>query len=337
MASVLRTAVIGLGSMGANHARVLAELPDVELAGVADPDAERVARATAGRTVPGFPSGAALLRETHPDLVTVAAPTRTHASLALEAIAAGAHVLVEKPIAATVAEARRLAEAAESAGVLLTVGHIVRFDPAIEALRARLAAGQGGCVLQLRARRVNPFPERIRDVGVIHDLATHDIDVMRYLLGREVERVYAEALRHVNTAFEDLLAGLLHFEDGTLGVLDCNWLTPAKERVLEALCERGVFVVDLAAQSLTFYERFPARAREGAAGAVTEGPMSRYPVAQGEPLRAELAAFCEAVRRGGPPPVAPADAIAALAVAEALAQSAVTGTPVAVAETAASA
>ncbi len=332
MASLLRAAVIGLGSMGANHARVLADLPGIELVGVADSDPERTAQATARRTFPGFPSGAALLRETRPDLVTIAVPTRAHESAALEAIAVGAHVLVEKPIAATIGEAQRLAEAAARAGTMLSVGHIVRFDPAIQALRERLREGQGGRVLQLRARRVNPFPQRIRDVGVIHDLATHDIDIMRYLLGLDVRRVYAEAQRHVNTEFEDLLAGLLHFEEGVLGVLEINWLTPTKERLLEVLCERGMFVVDYEAQSLTFYENFAASAREGAIASVTEGPMTRYPVAHQEPLRAELAAFRDAVRDGGPPPVSPADAIAALAVADALVHSASTGEPVSVAE-----
>ncbi len=332
MASLLRAAVIGLGSMGANHARVLADLPGIDLVGVADSDPERTAQATARRTFPGFNSVAGLLRATQPDLVTIAVPTRAHAATALEAIAAGAHVLVEKPIAATIGEAQGLAEAAARAGTMLSVGHIVRFDPAIQALRERLRADQGGRVLQLRARRVNPFPERIRDVGVIHDLATHDIDIMRYLLGLDVRRVYAEAQRHVNTEFEDLLAGLLHFEEGVLGVLEINWLTPTKERLLEVLCERGMFVVDYEAQSLTFYENFAATAREGAIASVTEGPMTRYPVAHQEPLRAELAAFRDAVRDGGPPPVSPADAIAALTVAEALAQSANTGEPVSVAE-----
>src|SRR5205085_10403124 len=143
--------------------------------------------------------------------------------------------------------AERIAKAAERREVVLTVGHIERYNPAIGELRRRLKDGQGGRVLQIRARRIGPFPHRIRDVGVIHDLAPHDIDIMRYLLDDEVESVFAEARRHINTDNEDLFAGMLRFRGGTQGLLDINWLTPTKERSLTVLCEKGMFVVDYAA------------------------------------------------------------------------------------------
>jgi len=328
MASHLRAAVIGLGSMGANHARVFAELPGVELVGVADADPERVAKATGGRSLPGFPDTARLLAETRPDLVSVVVPTGLHEEVALQVIAAGANLLVEKPIAATLDAASRIAAAARARGVLLTVGHIERFNPAVRELKSRLQAGQGGRVLQVRARRVGPFPHRIRDVGVIHDLAPHDIDIMRYLLDDEVDRVYAEARRHINTDHEDLLAGMLHFHGGAVGVLDINWLTPTKERTLTVLCEKGMFLADYAAQTLAFYENFAASAREGAIASVTEGPMTRYPIASREPLRVELESFRDAVRDHAPPIVSAHDGMVALAVAEALVRSAEEQMPV---------
>jgi predicted dehydrogenase len=330
MAGPLRAAVIGLGSMGANHARVFAELPGVELVGVADADPERVAKATGGRSLPGFPDTGRLLAETHPDLVSVVVPTGLHEAVAMEVIEAGASLLVEKPIAATLDSAMRISSAAESRGVVLTVGHIERFNPAVQELKARLKAGQGGRVLQLRARRVGPFPHRIRDVGVIHDLAPHDIDIMRYLLDDEVDRVYAEARRHINTENEDLVAGMLHFHDGAIGVLDINWLTPTKERTLTVLCEKGMFAADYAAQTLAFYENFAASAREGAIASVTEGPMTRYPIASREPLRVELEAFRDAVRDHTAPRVGAHDGMVALAVAEALVRSSEEGLPVSV-------
>ncbi|MBI2764311.1 MAG: Gfo/Idh/MocA family oxidoreductase [Chloroflexi bacterium] len=331
MPTVLRAAVIGLGSMGANHARVLSDTPGVELAGVADPDPERVQKAVGGRPVAGFAGVAELLAETRPDFVSIVVPTGLHESVALQAIEAGAHVLVEKPIAATLDAAARLARAAEKRGVILTVGHIERFNPAIRELKARLDAGQGGRVIQVRARRVGPFPHRIRDVGVIHDLAPHDIDIMRYLLAADVERVFAEARRHINTANEDLFAGSLRFAGGAMGLLDINWLTPMKERSLTVLCEKGMFVADYAAQSLVFYENYAAAAREGAIASVTEGPMTRYPIANREPLRVELEAFRDAILAGGPAPVSAADGMAALAIAEALVQSSREDRPIAVA------
>ncbi|MGI8926063.1 MAG: Gfo/Idh/MocA family oxidoreductase [Tepidiformaceae bacterium] len=327
----LRAAVIGLGSMGANHARVLSDLPGVELAAVADADPARVAKTTAGRSFPGFPDARTLLAEARPDFVSIVVPTGLHEAVALEVIAAGVHLLVEKPIAASVPSAERIAAAAVAAGVILSVGHIERFNPAIGELKRRLDAGQGGRVLQVRARRVGPFPHRIRDVGVIHDLAPHDIDIMRYLLGDEVERVYAEARSHINTGNEDLFVGMLRFRNGALGLLDINWLTPTKERTLTVLCEKGMFAADYAAQSLSFYENYAASAREGAVASVTEGPMTRYPIASREPLRIELESFRDAIRSGAQPAVTAADGIAALAVAQALVVSAASGAPVSVA------
>lgn len=330
MARDLRAAVIGLGSMGANHARVFSDLPGVELVGVADADAARVQKAINGRPIPGFPDAARLLAETSPELVCVVVPTGLHEDVAIDAIERGAHVLVEKPIAATLDAAGRIAAAAEKRGRILTVGHIERFNPAVRELKRRLDEGQGGRVLQVRARRVGPFPHRIRDVGVIHDLAPHDIDIMRYLLGDEIERVYAESRRHIATENEDLFAGMVTFASGAMGLLDINWLTPAKERSLTVLCERGMFVVDYAAQQLAFYENFAAAAREGAIASVTEGPMTRYPVANREPLRVELEAFRDAVLAGGPAPVSAYDGMVALAIAEALVRSSDGGVPVAV-------
>ncbi len=328
MTATLKAAVIGIGSMGANHMRVLGDMAGVELVGVADADAARVAQLTAGRSFPGFTDVATLLAETQPDLVSIVVPTGMHEAVALACIDAGAAVLVEKPIAGTMTAAEHIAEAARSRGTVLTVGHIERFNPAIRELKARLAAGQGGRVLQIRARRVGPFPHRIRDVGVIHDLAPHDIDVMRYLLGDEVERVYAEAQRRINTDNEDIFVGMLHFQGGALGVLDINWLTPTKERTLTVLCEKGMFRADYAAQSLEFYENYAAVAREGAIASVTEGPMTRYPIANREPLRAELEAFRDAVLGTSPVEVTAFDGMVALAVSEALVESADLAMPV---------
>jgi len=320
----LRAAVIGLGSMGANHARVLSEMDGVQLVAVCDSDPARVARGP----IPGFTDVARMLSETAPQMVSVVVPTGLHEQIALEVIESGANLLIEKPIAHSLEAGARLARAAEARGSILTVGHIERFNPAVRELKRRLDSGEGGRILQIRARRVGPFPHRIRDVGVIHDLAPHDIDIMRYLLGAEVDRVYAEARRHIHTANEDMFVGMLHFDDNTLGILDINWLTPAKVRELMVLTEGGMFVVDYLAQSLTFYENYAAQAREGSIGSVSEGPMVRYPSTPREPLRVELEAFRDAVRAGGPPPVSAVDGLAALAVAEALVHSAETSEPV---------
>lgn len=317
--------------MGANHVRVLSEMDGVRLVAVADADPARLERISTSRNVPGFASAEQLLSETNPDMVSVVVPTSLHEVVAIAVINSGANLLVEKPLGSTLHSAARIAAAAQAAGVTLTVGHIERFNPAIRELRRRLDDGQGGRVLQVKARRVGPFPHRIRDVGVIHDLAPHDIDIMRYLLGDEVDRVYAESRRHINTDNEDLFAGMLHFSNGAIGILEINWLTPAKVRELTVLCERGMFVVDYLAQSLTFYENYAATARDAMPQSVTEGPMTRYPLANAEPLRVELEAFRDAIRDHLPAPVSAHDGMAAIAVAEALVRSADEHQPIPVA------
>ena len=220
----------------------------------------------------------------------------------------------------------RLRDAAEASGIPLMVGHIERFNPAVRELKRRLDAGELGRVIELRARRVGPFAERRRDVGVVHDLATHDIDVLRFLLGCEVEQVQAETQRGLRTEFEDALAGLLRFEDGAVGVLEVNWLTPVKVRELAVLGERGMFVLDYITQELSCYEIVAAVPTAGAGWPASvsglEGAMTRLPVEREEPLRAELSAFLRTARGLEPPPVSAADGIAAIRVADALVEAA---------------
>src|SRR4029077_20525372 len=189
----LRAGVVGLGMMGRNHVRVYEEvLPAVELIAVADPDPVALRKATTGRVARGYPDPRTMFDEEHLDLVSIVAPTSLHRQVTMEALASGANVLVEKPIASDRADAEAMISAAQNARLLLTVGHIERFNPAIRELRRRLAAGELGRIFQVKATRLGPFPARIRDVGVVLDLAPHDIDVMRFLLDSEPIRLYAE-------------------------------------------------------------------------------------------------------------------------------------------------
>ncbi len=325
---MLRVGVIGAGVMGRNHARVLRDLDGVTLTAIADTNVS-AARAAAERLgVPWFESAEALLDAARPDAVTVAAPTGEHLRIALAAIARGVHLLVEKPITSTVDEADAMITAAASAGVVLGVGHVERYNPAIIELARRLARGELGRVFKVHARRLGPFPDRIRDVGVVIDLATHDLDVMRYLLGAEVVRVYAETERHVHTAHEDLLSGLVRFDNGVVGVLDVNWLTPAKVRELTVTGERGMFIANYLTQDLYFHENDYTHGdwtTHQMLRGVSEGSMTRVKLDRVEPLRAELAAFVDAVMGGVGPVVSGADGLAALRVAAALVESGRTG------------
>lgn len=335
----LRAGVVGLGMMGRNHVRVWDEaVPGVELAAVADPDADAVERATAGRRARGYATVERMLAEEALDLVSIVAPTSLHLPVTLAALEAGANVLVEKPIAATREEAVAMMDAASAAGRMLTVGHIERFNPAIRELRRRLEANELGRIFQIKATRLGPFPARIRDVGVVVDLGPHDLDVMRYLVGSEPIRLYAETERRIHTDHEDLFTGLVKFANGVVGVLDINWLTPTKQRTLSVTGERGMFVADYLTQDLVRYENPDAGATwvRPSGGApitsVSEGEMTRYSIRRAEPLVVELTEFATAVRDGGAPPVDPHDAMVALLLARTMVASAESGAVIAGAE-----
>jgi len=329
---MLKAAVIGVGAMGQHHARVYDQITETQLAGVADANTEAGERIARLHHTTTYTDHHELLDETRPDVVTVAVPTEFHARVALDALEAGCHVLIEKPIAATEEQAQELIERADALGRKLMVGHIVRFDPAVQALKERLEAGELGHIFQVRCRRLGPFPARIQDVGVVIDLATHDLDMIRYLTGQEVVRVYAETEQEIHSEHEDLLIGTVRLADGTIGVLDINWLTPTKVRELTVTGERGMFRVDHLMQDLYFYENAETDSERWSAisllRGVSEGRMIRYPVHKYEPLKAELESFVRAVLDDEPVPVSGKDGLAALKLARALIQSGREGRPI---------
>ena len=285
--------------MGRNHARVYHELPDIELIGIADVDGARAQRLAYLCGTRPFVNYQEMLERECPDAVSVAVPTQMHCAVVADALAAGAHVLVEKPIAASLDEADRLVAMAHDCQRILMVGHIERFNPAAIELKRRLDLGELGRIFQIHARRLGPFPPRVRDVGVVVDLATHDLDVMRWLTGSEAVRLYAEVKREVHTSREDLLSAIVRFRNDALGVLEINWLTPTKVRELCVTGERGMFRVDYLTQDLYFFENAEASGTTwnplSVLRGVSEGAMIRFAVQRVEPLRAELEAFIGAV------------------------------------------
>ena len=318
-----KVAVIGVGAMGRNHARIYSELPDVKLVGVADPDTKIVEELARRYGTSAYTDYVRLLDEQKPDAVTVAVPTVDHLEVALQVIERGIHLLVEKPIAFSVEEGQQIIDAAEQTQVKLVVGHIERFNPAVIALKAHLANGELGRVFQIEARRQGPFPARVRDVGVVIDLAVHDLDVIRYVSGTEVTRVYAETERRIHSTHEDLLTGLVRLTDGVIGMLTINWLTPTKIRELYVTGERGMFRVDYLTQDLYFFENATANSGDEwdalrVLRGVSEGRMIRHVVNKKEPLRAEQEAFLAAVRGESPVSVTGLDGLKALELARAV-------------------
>lgn len=320
----LKVAVIGVGSMGYNHARVYGDMPQVELVGVADVSETAVSNVTRRFGGQPYTDYQKMLDDLKPDAVTIAVPTTMHLDVALQVIKRGIHLLVEKPIAFSEKEGQQIIDAAQKANVKLMIGHIERFNPAITALKGHLAEGDLGRVFQIDARRQGPFPARVQDVGVVIDLAVHDLDVMRFITDQDIVRVYAETERRIHSKHEDLLTSLVRLEDNTIGTLTINWLTPTKIRELLVIGERGMFRVDYLTQDLYFYENgatatgdWPFRVLRG----VSEGRMIRHVVAKREPLRAEQDAFIAAIEGDIPVPVSGEDGLRVLQLAKTIVES----------------
>ena len=325
---MLRAGVIGVGSIGRHHVRIYKQLDEVELVAIADIDEARRSALARRYRVAAYADYEEMLTGEKLDVVSISVPTELHRDVALAAIARGVHVLVEKPIAASVQQADEMIQAAAARGLTLTVGHVERFNPAVVELKRRLAAGELGHVFQVHARRLSPFPTYIRDVGVVMDLATHELDIMRYLLGSEAERIFAETERNLHKRYEDMLSGIIRFENGIVGVLDINWLTPTKVRELRITGERGMFLVDYLKQDLYFYENSEAPSRWDAMAlfrGVGEGNVVKLHLNRVEQLEAEIKAFLDAAAGRAQPVVTGVDAIRALALVQLLIASAEAG------------
>ncbi len=290
----LRAGLVGVGMMGRHHARVLGSLDGVELVAVVDP----------GGDPHGVANGRELLASVGEliargvDYAMVAAPTALHEAIGLELAEAGIHALIEKPLATNTPAAKRLTLAFASRGLVGAVGHIERYNPALQQMRKRLEAGDLGAVYQITTRRQGPFPARIADVGVVKDLATHDIDLTAWVARSPFESVSARVAYKSGREHEDLVAAVGQLEDGTITNHLVNWLSPFKERLTIVTGERGAFVADTVTADLTFHANASVVTEWEAVAAfrgVSEGDLIRYAFAKPEPLRAEHEAFRDAV------------------------------------------
>lgn len=329
----LRAAVLGLGMMGRHHARILQALPGVVFAGAVDPAGDRHGAVRDAALV--FGSIEQLLDATRIDMAVIALPTEEHLPAALALADAGVHMLIEKPLAASSAEADQIIAAIERRGLAAAVGHVERFNPSLMALRERLLAGQLGDVFLVATERVGPFPERIRDVGVVKDLATHDLDIVRWVADAPITTVSAQTAHRTGRPHEDLVlvTGRLASDVPFNTIVD--WLTPTKTRRTRVLGDRGMLVAETVTADLTFYENGRVTSdwtSTQALRGVSEGDATRYALARREPLRTELEAFRDLVAGDREAPVVTlAQGLAALRTAEAVLESARSGQTVEVA------
>ncbi len=297
----LKNGVVGVGVMGSNHARVLSGIPGVHLVGIADPD--RKQRDFVARTLgcDAFVDIDGLLR-CRPDAISIAAPTHLHHDLALQCISRGIHLLVEKPIAPTVEEGHAIVAAAHRAGVTLMVGHVERFNPAVESMKRAI---KGQDILSIAITRVGPFPPRMSNVGVVIDLAVHDIDLIRWFTDSEIVEIQPQ-LSSAVAEREDIALLQFRTASGVLAHINTNWLTPFKARTIHIATRDKYLMADLLTLQVTECFGFQA---DGSYS------MRHLSVGYAEPLRSELLAFVEAIRSGRAPAVTGEEGVASLEIA----------------------
>jgi UDP-N-acetylglucosamine 3-dehydrogenase len=297
----LRVGVIGVGVMGSNHARVLAELPGVKLVGVADPDRKCCDQVARSLGCASLRDAADLIRR-GVDAVTIAAPTHLHREIAIDCAARGIHVMVEKPIASTIEESRAIVAAARRAGVTLMVGHVERFNPAVQSIKRAIKDQD---ILSIAITRVGPFPPRMSNVGVVIDLAVHDIDLIRWFTDSEIVEIQPQTSSAVAER-EDIALLQFRTASGVLAHINTNWLTPFKARTIHIATRDKYLIGDLLTLQVT--ECF---------GFQPDGSysMRHLSVGYAEPLRSELVAFVNAIRSGETPAVTGEEAVASLEIA----------------------
>jgi len=298
---ILRAAVVGVGHLGRHHARILASVAGATLTAVVDTNQPRAQEIAAGLGARAFTDVRDILGDV--DLVSIAAPTEVHAEIATLCLGRGIPVLVEKPLARTVAEADAIIAAAERAGVVLAVGHTERFNPAV--LAARPAVDNPGFV---EVHRLGTFPERSLDIDVVFDLMIHDLDLVLSMVDSEVVSIEAVGVP-VLTDRADIANARIKFANGCVANITASRISRDRTRKIRFFQRDAYISIDCGAREAEVYRlmRYPDR-RPAIEGGRIEVPDS-------EPLRNELQDFVDAVRFGRAPLVGGRDGRRAVALA----------------------
>lgn len=306
----LGAAVIGTGFWGKNHARVYKELAETELVAICDIDAQRAKNVAEQFGAKPYTDPTKMLKNRDIEAVSICTWSTVLAKEATKAVEAGKHVLVEKPMAASVKQAEKLLEAAKKGGVHLSVGFLMRFIPGLQHMKRAVENKAIGELVCTTAKRVSQWPERIGDVGVVKDLAIHDIDVMLHLFNQDPTAVYARTGSMKHKRFEDYAQIMLTFEGGKSAFIESNWLTPYKTRILIATGSEAIMKLDYITQELTIEN-------------AKETVQPRYPMQ--EPLKLELQHFANCILKKEQPLITGLDGLKALRIAEAALKSSATG------------
>ena len=304
--NMTRIAVIGVGHLGQHHARILAAMPEVDLVAVVDTNQARAAEIAAKYATSPFTDASTLIGRV--DAVTIATPTVSHVQVALPFIEAGVASLVEKPLAASLAEADRLVKAAAARGTLLATGHTERFNPAVAAALPLVSSPRF-----IEIHRLGAFPERSLDIDVIFDLMIHDLDLLIAVVGSEVVSVEAVGV-NVLTPRVDIANARLRFASGCIANVTASRISRERVRKARFFQHDSYVSIDFAEQEVEVYRLVP---QNGGRPAIQGGKVD---VASDEPLRRELADFVDAIRTRRQPGVTGRDGRAALALATRVAE-----------------
>jgi predicted dehydrogenase len=296
----VRVAVVGAGDFGRNHARVYRDLPDVELVGIVDPNTERAAKIAAEFSTAVIP-GIEFLAG-HADAASVAVPTIAHASVGCRLLELGIDVLVEKPMAVSLAEAGELLSAAARTGRILQVGHLERFNPAISAVMPVLNSP-----LYFEVHRLGIFTPRSLDIDVVYDVMIHDLDILLALVDAPVVDIKAIGIP-VLTDKVDIAHARLDFATGAVANVTASRVSTERVRKMRFFQQHEYISVDFTRQDAL-------RVRVAEPGPQPKFDFSALPSEREEPLRAELRSFLESVRTRRPPKVDGAAGRRALALA----------------------
>lgn len=314
----MNAGVIGVGNMGRHHARNYAEIPGVSLVAISDVDSKIGKEIAAKFKCQYYENYKDLLKNEKLDLVTIAVPTKLHKKVALDCIAAGVHILIEKPIALTVKDAKEVVSLARAKNVKFTVGHIERFNPAVLKLKEMIDSGKLGEIISVATFRLGPLPPQIKDVNVVVDIGVHDIDIMNWFFGRLPRKIIAQGGKALLKNHEDHVEAFLDYGSGS-GVVTANWITPLKVRKLTVSGKKAYVELNYITQELNFYESKVMATYDDFGDFLIKFGDSQdkktIAVNNIEPLKAEIKSFIKAIKENGRPAVTAREAIDALDIA----------------------
>jgi|694.fasta_scaffold11483_6 UDP-N-acetylglucosamine 3-dehydrogenase len=306
-------AVIGMGVMGKNHARLLRKNKNIEYLGFHD------TRYDANSSELGQPHSLEQIIELKPHFCVISTPTESHFSIAAELASKGINLLIEKPFTSSYETALELTTIINQFKVVAGIGHIERFNPAVQEAKKKIDRGEFGRIIQIDTKRIGPTPIRISDVGVIMDLATHDIDITRYLSGSEYHKISVFKNESSNRKIENLTSANCRLKNGVISNHLTNWISPRKKREIFITTEKGVLEINTLSSDLIYYNsdhRFIEHAELSYFKGISQGEIVSFSFERKEPLQVEHEEFIKSLCKKKSDTVLPNDALNTVQVAE---------------------